>query len=98
MREKVHSSKGRENSPSYTYTMTNNIEQTVKLEETACKKDLGVWINKELSFKQHTTSPSEKANSILCLKRRSFKHIDCSNMSQLYKTMVRPHLEYGSTV
>ena len=40
----------------------------------------------------------QKANSILGLIRRSFKHNDCSNMPQLYKTMVRPHLEYGSTV
>ena len=78
--------------------MTNHTGQTVKLEETTCEKDLGVWIDNELSFKHHTASASKKANSILGLIRRSFKHIDCSNMSQLYKTMVRPHLEYGNTV
>ena len=70
------------NSPSYTYTMTNHTGQTVKLEET-CEKDLGVWIDNELSFKHHTASASKKANSILGLIRRSFKHIDCSNMLQL---------------
>ena len=84
------------NSPSYTYTMTNHTGQTVKLEETTCEKDLGVWIDNELSFKHHTSSSSKKV--ILGLIQRSFKYIYYSNMPQLYKPMVRPHLEYGKTV
>ena len=40
----------------------------------------------------------KNANSILGLIRRFFIYIDCSNMPQLYKTMVRPHIEYGNTV
>ena len=50
-----------------------------------------------LSNTTHHQHP-KKANSILGLIQISFKHIDCSNMPQLYKTMVQPQLEYGNTV
>ena len=39
--------------------MTNYTGQTVELEETTREKDLGVWIDNELSFKHHTASASE---------------------------------------
>ena len=73
-------------------------KQTVKLEETTGEKDLGVWINNDLPFKHYTTSASKKASSILGLIQTSSKHIDCSNMPQLYKTVVRLHLEYDYNV
>ena len=51
------------NLPSYTYTMTNHTGQTVKLQETTCEKDLGVWIDNVLSFKHHTSSAFKKINT-----------------------------------
>ncbi len=86
------------NPPEYSYSMTNSTGQNVPLEETTCEKDLGVWIDQELSFKHHTAIACKKANSILGLIRRTFKHLDSAIMSQLYMTLVRPHLEYGNSV
>ena len=48
------------NSPSYTYTMTNHTGQTVKLEETTCEKDLGVWIETMHSLSNTTQNQHPK--------------------------------------
>jgi len=39
-----------------------------------------------------------KANKILGLIRRTFDHLDREMLSQLYRGLVRPHLEYGNLV
>ena len=39
-----------------------------------------------------------KANSIMGIIRRSFRHLDSDIFSKLYKALVRPHLEYGISV
>ena len=72
--------------------------QTRSLEETTCEKDLGVLIDNKLTFKNHISTSAKKANSILGLIRRTFKHLDAHNLPQLYKTIVRPIIEYGNSV
>ena len=39
-----------------------------------------------------------KANSILGLIHRSFQHMDNEMLIHLYKALVRPHVEYASSV
>ena len=39
-----------------------------------------------------------KANRLVGLIRRSYKHIDGDSLVQLYKALVRPHLEYGHVI
>ena len=39
-----------------------------------------------------------KANQILGLIRRSFTHLDCNLIKQLFTALVRPHLEFGNVV
>jgi ribonuclease P/MRP protein subunit RPP40 len=68
------------------------------LEKTDVEKDLGVWVDKSLTFKDHVTHAINKANQILGLIRRSFIYIDEQSMKQLYTALVRPHLEYGNVV
>ena len=41
---------------------------------------------------------ANKANGVLGLIRRSFQFIDSEMMKQLYKGLVRPHLEYATAV
>jgi len=41
---------------------------------------------------------ASKANQILGLIRRTFTHINCQLMKQLFVVLVRPHLEYGNVV
>ena len=39
-----------------------------------------------------------KANSILCVIRRSFEYLDARTFRLLYTSLVRPHLEYANVV
>ena len=49
-----------------------------------------------LKFHRHTATVTKKANQILGLMKKSSNTRDEYTISTLYKTMVRPHLEYGN--
>lgn len=61
-------------------------------------RDLGILIDAHLKFHDHTTSVSKKANRILALIRRSFQYFDNKTFINLYKSFVRPILEYGNVI
>jgi len=67
---------------------------------TKCKeeKDLGVIFNKYLSFDVHIQNSINKANSMIGIIRRPFTFIEGEIFTNLYKSLVRPHLEYGNIV
>ncbi len=62
------------------------------------EKDLAVWIDNKLSFSHHTSKSSSKANCLLGLICRTFKYLDKENLPLLYKTIVRPLIEYANSV
>ena len=49
-------------------------------------------------FTKHLTDKVEKANSMFCLIHRSFQYIDNEMLIHLYKVLVRPHVDYASSV
>ena len=55
-------------------------------------------IDRELTFRQHADVIVSKPNRIMGLIRRSFTYIDESSFSVLFKTLVRPILEYNNTI
>ena len=61
------------------------------------KKDIGVIIDSKLKFQDHINTQVKKANTILGIIKRSFSYIDQERLLILYKSLVRPHLEYAST-
>ncbi len=81
----------------FSYTMTGN-GQPITLDYTDEEMDLGVIVDDSLSSEQHCETAVNKANRMLGLIRRSFKHIDRDVLLSLYKSLVRPHLEYGNTI
>ena len=83
---------GKENNK-HSYHMNDYALQNVKEE-----KDLGIFIDDKLKFHTHTSSVIKKANSILGLIKRSFSVLDENTLPRLYKSMVRPHLEYGNVI
>ena len=62
------------------------------------EKDLGVVIDNRLKFHEQTAAAVGRANRILGLIRRAFLTLDCRALPILYKTLVRPHLEYANSV
>ena len=82
------------NQPDFTYKMGND-STAVNLSIVNPVKDLGVYIDNQLDFSNHFREMVKKANKILATIRRTFHHLDAENMISLYKSLVRPHLEYA---
>ena len=83
---------GRDN-PCHRYKMDGN-----DLESTEVEKDLGVHVDKDLSFDFHMNECVKKANKIVGMISRYIDFKDKSVMVPLFKSLVRPILEYGNTV
>ena len=81
----------KEHSCAYTYTFHN-------LSQVTDEKDLGVTVDEELKFKKHIEDKISTANKMLGLIRHTFKHLDNRSFCMLYKSLVRPHLEYASVI
>ena len=63
-----------------------------------CEKDLGVVMSKDLKVARQCQESYSKANRMLGLINRTIKYKNQEVLMNLYKSMVRPHLEYCSTV
>ena len=75
-------------------------QNSTQVSLTTCEeeKDLGVTFDRFLSFDKQINSSVSKANRILGIIKRSFKDLDREAFIQLYKGVVRPHLEYGNLI
>ena len=62
------------------------------------EKDLGVLMDKDLKFRKHAAAVIAKASKIMGVIKKSFQELDCVTLPILFKTLVRPHLEYGNAV
>ncbi len=81
----------------YTYHMGHD-PQINQLETTSVEKDLGVHIDKDLTFDHHIRESVKAANKTLGLIRRTYQHLDTETLRTLYVALVRPKLEYGNVV
>ena len=79
--------------PKLTYEMNNH-----SLESTNVERDLGVVVDDLLKFHRHTAAAVRKANSVLGIIKKSFATLDKVTLPLLYKSMVRPHFEYGNLI
>ena len=81
------------NNRQHVYEM--NGQQLEQIEE---QRDLGVLVDNELKFHKQTAAAVKKANAVLGLVKKSFALLDDRTLPLLYKSLVRPHLEYGNVV
>ena len=72
-----------------------NIVEITRVEK---EKDLGVIFDKDLKFSAHISEKINKANRNLGLINKNFTYLSKEMFLNLYKTLVRPHLEYASSV
>ena len=66
----------------------------MELQAVSEEKDLGVFFSNELKSGKQCLKAAAKARSILALVRRHFKRIDTASFRLLYKSYIRPHLEF----
>ena len=96
---KVLSVQGRgQKSEDVNYMMNLYDGGSTTLENVENEKDIGVTIDERLNFEKHIQLQINKANQISGLIRRSFMYMDYKIFSLLFKALVRPHLEYASSV
>ena len=80
-------------SPHYQYHLDGDM-----LEEVSEERDLGVIIDSQLKFHSQAASAVLKASRVLATIRRTFVHRDKDNIKRLYKSLVRPILEYANGI
>jgi hypothetical protein len=76
----------------------NGTDCTLQLAESEAEKDLGVTVDNKLAFKKHVSQSTAKANRTVGIIRRSFTNLSEKTFVTLYKSLVRPALEYGHSV
>ena len=69
-----------------------------QIEEVEKEKDLGIVFDNQLHFEQHVSDCTSKARQRIGLIKRNFKYLDERTFLTLYKSLIRPLLEYGNTV
>ena len=79
------------------YMMMNNSNEHI-LECADKEKDIGVIFDASLQFEIHMKEKISKASSIFALIRRSYKYLNITTFKLLFKSLVRSHLEYASSV
>ena len=82
----IHAGK---NNPCNQYFMGDVLLPAVEME-----KDLGITITKNLDFIHYINSCITKTNSLIAWVTRSFVSRDQEVMLHIYKSMIRPHMEY----
>jgi hypothetical protein len=91
--DKTHVMHFGRNNPQTKYYMTDTPDPH-PVSTSDVEKDLGVHVDRNLSFDIHIGNIVSKANSTIGLIKRTFTNIDQSTFTLLYKSLVRPILEY----
>ena len=58
------------------------------------EKDLGVWITDDPKAAKQCAEATKKENQTLGMVKRSFRYRSPEIITQLYKSLIRPHLDY----
>ena len=75
------------------------IEDNFSLSRVDVFKYLGVNFSSDFSWTKHITSTCNKSRKLIGMLHRSFyKYSKPDSTSKLYKSLIRPHLEYASAV
>jgi len=74
-----------------------SIDGTV-IEDVEVEKDLGVLFDSKLNFSGHVQTACKKANSRVGIVKRTFMELPPKPATTLFKSLVRPIVEYAQTV
>lgn len=88
---------GKEN-PKFDYQMTDKDGSVTNLIVVNCEKDLGIHVQDNLKFDTHISITVNRANRLVGLIKRAFSYLEEETLLVLYKTLVRPILDYGNLI
>ena len=72
--------------------------ENTQVEVDTIEKDLGITFDNRMKFSNHVHAIVAKANSRVGILRRNFCNLTPDIFLPLYKSLVRPLLEYGSVI
>ena len=84
------------NNPSTAYFVDKETSDCLSVVES--EKDLGVIFDTNLHFDEHVYASVNKANRMIGIIYRSFSCMNITMFLSLYKTIIRPILEYGNCI
>ena len=65
-----------------------------KLETIEEERDLGVIVRSDMKSSSQCIKAAASARKIIGMVRRHFKRLDIQDFNLIYKTYIRPHVEY----
>ena len=83
----------------HTYTMLDaQTGERTEIEQVDEEKDLGVYFQSDLKFTKQINCCVNKANRMIGIIKRNFSSLDKETFLILYKSLIRPYMEYATTV
>ena len=76
------------------YYMTESVSGKRKLDSVQEERDLGLIIRSDLKSVSQCNKSAATARRVIGMVRRQFKQLDTEDFQIIYKTYIRPHLEY----
>ena len=89
---------GNKNAESVYYIDDLSTEQRINFETSDCERDLGVFVSSDLKWTTHVSNIASRANKVLGMLVKNFNFPDVDLWKQLYISLVRPHLDFASSV
>ena len=86
------------NNQKATYFLTTNDSNRLPIFTTLNERDLGIVFSPDLKFSSQAAHAASKANSVLGMLKNTFVSRDPIIWATLYRTYVRPHLEFAISV
>ena len=80
------------------YYMTKDDHSLVALSRVQDENDVGVTFDEDMAFPKDIDTHANKVNSIMGIIRKTYTYLDPQSFKLLFKSLVRPHLEYGSPI
>ena len=68
------------------------------VKKSSYQKDLGMLLDGKLNFDEHIKGVFDKTNKSIGLIRKLRKFLPSPSLLQIYKSFVRPHLDYGDII
>ena len=69
-----------------------------KVQQTTFQKHLGIYLDENLSFNYHLKTKINTANKGIGIIKRLSPYLPRSSLLTIYKSFVRPHLDYGDVI